>query len=278
MSTTPILIENRDGLPLRGDLHRPDGEGPHPLVVVAHGFKGFKDWGFFPHLAEGLAGAGLAALRFNFAGSGIGDDPMAFDRLDLFEKNSISGEIADLEDLVGALPGRPELEGVDLDRLGLFGHSRGGGVAVLFATREPRIRSLVTWAGVASWGRYFSPEILETWEREGVLMVENARTKQLMPLGMDLHRDLTERLSELDVVATAAKSAIPHLIVHGEADEAVPAEDGAAIRDASDGRAKLFLIEGTGHTFGAVHPFEGTTEALDAAVNATAAHFLATLV
>ena len=31
------------------------------------------------------------------------------------------------------------------------------------------------------------------------------------------------------------------------------------------------------HTFGAVHPFEGTTEALDAAVNATAAHFRSTL-
>ena len=32
-----IEIPNRDGLPIRCDLHRPKGEGPFPLVLVAHG-------------------------------------------------------------------------------------------------------------------------------------------------------------------------------------------------------------------------------------------------
>ena len=39
-----------------------------------HGFKGFKDWGFFPHLADRLARAGLVAVSFNFSGSGVGPD------------------------------------------------------------------------------------------------------------------------------------------------------------------------------------------------------------
>ncbi|MHC4859957.1 MAG: alpha/beta hydrolase family protein, partial [Planctomycetota bacterium] len=137
MSVTEITITNRDGLPMRANLHLPEGDGPHPLVLVAHGFKGFKDWGSFPHIAESLAGRGLAALRFNFARNGIGDDPLAFDRLDLFEENSLSRELRDLEDLLEALP---DHDATDRDRIGLLGHSRGGGVAVLFAAREPRIR------------------------------------------------------------------------------------------------------------------------------------------
>ena len=52
MSVTAIEIDNREGLPIRGDLHLPDGESPHRLVLIAHGFKGFKDWGFFPFLLD----------------------------------------------------------------------------------------------------------------------------------------------------------------------------------------------------------------------------------
>lgn len=269
-----IEISNRDGLPIRADLHRPEGEGPFPLVLVAHGFKGFKDWGFFPHLAEELAGRGLAALRFNFARNGVGEDPLAFDRLDLFRENSLSRELCDLEDLLSALP---EFEGVDPSRLGLFGHSRGGGIALLFAAGETRIRSLVTWAAVARFDRFFTPAVLEDWKAAGEYGIVNARTGQTMPLGMDLHRDLTERIARFDVERAAKDLQAPHLIIHGTQDEAVPSGDAEQIHGASEGRANLLMVEGAGHTFGAVHPFAGTTEELTRAVNATADHFQSTL-
>ena len=38
-------------------------------------------------------------------------------------------------------------------------------------------------------------------------------------------------------------------------------------------RARLFLVDGAGHTFGAVHPFEGATAALESAIQATRDHF-----
>ena len=276
-TTTSIEFPNRDGLTIRGDLHLPKGDGPHPLVLVAHGFKGFKDWGFFPHLAESLAQNGFAALRFNFARNGVGEDPLAFDRLDLFEENSLSREIADLEDTLAAITDHPAFEAVATGRPGLFGHSRGGGVAIMFAAKEPRIRSLVTWASISDPRRFFAPEVLTKWREDGVFHVENARTKQMMPLGADLLADLADRSSEVDVLAAEAALTAPHLIVHGENDEAVALDQGEELLESSGGNARLHVVPGTGHTFGAVHPFSGSTQALTEAIDAAVAHFRETL-
>lgn len=278
VTTRPLVVENRDGLPIRADLHLPPGDGPHPLVLVAHGFKGFKDWGFFPWVADRLAEEGIAACRFNFARCGVGDErPTEFTRLDLFEENSITRERADVEDLLAALPDRPEFAETRRESCGLLGHSRGGAVAILAAAEQEEIRSLVTWSAVADWGRSFPPEVLGKWKEAGRYEIANARTGQQMPLGMELWRDLAERTDEIDVLAAEERLSVPHLIVHGEADESVDPEQARMIHRASAGKAAIEIVPGAGHTFGAVHPFEGPTEVLARALRATALHFRVTL-
>ena len=69
-------------------------------MVIVHGFKGFKDWGFFPWLAQRLMQHRLAVCRFNMSRSGIGEDPETFDRLDLFEHDTYSTQLADLRAVV----------------------------------------------------------------------------------------------------------------------------------------------------------------------------------
>jgi pimeloyl-ACP methyl ester carboxylesterase len=245
---------------------------------VAHGFKGFKDWGFFPWIAARLAEEGIAAFRFNFARNGIGEDrPEEFTRLDLFEENSITREIADLEDLLDAIPDRPEFASVNREKFGLIGHSRGGGVAILAADRRPEIGSLVTWSAVSRFDRSFPENALAAWKAEGRFSVLNQRTGQQMPLGMELLRDLTERKNEIDVLAAEKRITVAHLIVHGEDDESVPEEAARELHEASGARAAIEIIPDTGHTFGAVHPFAGPTEALERAVRPTALHLRITL-
>ena len=56
-------IASREGLPIRGYVGMP--RKARALVVIVHGFKGFKDWGFFPWLGEHLCAAGFAIVRFN---------------------------------------------------------------------------------------------------------------------------------------------------------------------------------------------------------------------
>lgn len=258
MSTTvPFTLASLHGL-----IDLPDEPGERPAVVVCHGFKGFMDWGFFPYLAALLADRGFVVIRFNVSGAGMlpGDDLVTDP--EAFRANTHGQELADLLSVLEATgvtlaPGR-----VDRDRLGLFGHSRGGGNAILAVAPA---RALVTWASVATFDRY-PPEQKDAWRRDGELPVVNARTGQQLALGLGLLEELETR-EDLDVLAAARAVRAPWLIVHGEDDESVPAAEGDRLAEASSG--ELLRIPDANHTFGARHPFVGPTPQLIQALNAT---------
>jgi uncharacterized protein len=279
---TPFTLPGPSGASLDGLLDLPDPgrfPGPRPAVVVCHGFKGFMEWGFFPHLATLLAERGIACVRFNLSGSGMrpGDDRVADP--EAFRADTHSLEVGDLLAVLEAVvavealaPGR-----IDPARLGLLGHSRGGGNVILAASRSPwreRIRALVTWAAVADFDR-FTSEQKESWRRQGELAVVNARTGQRLALGLGLLTDFEAHREELDILAAAGRRTCPWLIIHGDDDESVPAEDGRRLAAAAGtaGPAELLLIHGAGHTFGAQHPFAGPTPHLIQALNATQTWF-----
>lgn len=276
---TPFTLDPPTGRRLEGFVDLPDAPGERPTVVVCHGFKGFMEWGFFPHLAELLAQRGFTAVRFNFSGGGIRpgedrvSDPAAFRAATLSRDQE---DLAAVLEAVGreVVPGR-----VDRERLGVFGHSRGGGTAILAASHPPwqnRLRALVTWASVATFGRW-SDEEKRRWREQGELPVTNARTGQELPVGVEVLEDLEANRAALDVAAGAGRVEAPWLIVHGEEDESVPAREGRQLLDAAGGaepgRRELLTVPEAGHTLGAVHPFAGPTPQLTQALNATQAWF-----
>src|SRR5262245_53032733 len=75
-----------------------------PAVVLCHGFKGFKDWGFFPPFADRLARAGYVVVSWNASGSGV-DDTGEFVWPERFGRNTFSAELGDLESVLEALDG-----------------------------------------------------------------------------------------------------------------------------------------------------------------------------
>ena len=262
-------LRNTHGDPLRGDLFEPEtGSGPFPIVVVCHGFKGFKNWGFFPELGRRLAAAGFAAVTFNFSGSGIGPDLENFTELDRFASDTLSKQIADLGCILDALAARRVgSERGDLSRLALLGHSRGGAVAILRAREDTRVRAVVTWAGVSTVWRYTERELAE-WRRRGSLDFLNTRTQQLMRIHSTLLDDLEANRERFDIARAVAALEVPLLVVHGEQDVSVPVREAEALAAAA-GRCTLRIIPATGHTFEAVHPWVGSTPRLDAAIAAT---------
>jgi uncharacterized protein len=254
-----------DGGPLRVDVRsgaRP-GEA-RPAVVICHGFKGFKDWGFFPRAAERLTLAGFTAVTFNFSGSGVGADGETFSELERWGRQTVSGDLADLATVVDFVAGS------GAPWIGLLGHSRGGGTAVVHAAGDRRVRALVTWAAVSRFQRW-PPEELERWRREGRLEVVNLRTGQVLPIGRELLDDLESHGgTTLDIVAAASRLAIPWLIVHGADDETVPVDDAGRLERASSSpRTEARRIPGAGHTFGVRHPWAGSTAAFDQVLDAT---------
>jgi pimeloyl-ACP methyl ester carboxylesterase len=261
-----------DGVELDGLLDLPERllPSPCPTVVVCHGFKGFMEWGFFPALAELLADRGFVVVRFNFSGAGVRPGEDRVSDLDAFRADTYSRELAELRAIIEGLE---EITAGHCDRLrfGLLGHSRGGAIALLAAAEPelaPEVRALVTWSAIARLDRWSAGE-KEAWRRDGELLVANSRTGQRLPLGVGLLDDVERNGVALDPVTAARRRTAPWLIVHGGEDESVPVAEGRRLAAAGGEGSDLEVIEGSGHTFGAGHPFDHPTPHLIAALNAT---------
>jgi uncharacterized protein len=134
---------------------------------------------------------------------------------------------------------------------------------------------MVTWAAISHPHR-FGVESIAAWERGETVAIVNTRTNQVFRLRRDVLDELRADPARFDIVGHARRVATPWLIVHGEVDETVAPEEARTLfTAASVGKsgARILMVPGGGHTFGAVHPFEGETEALRVAVQSTVEWF-----
>jgi dienelactone hydrolase len=259
---------------LRGDLrHREDAKNA-PAIIICHGFKGYKDWGFFPLLAESLASAGYVAITFNFSRNGLGADLQNFTELEKFARNTYSHELDDLKCVIDCIANKTLGKGlIDLEKLGLMGHSRGGAIAILHASKDNRIQTLVTWSAIATVDRY-SQEEIDKWEKNGYIEIENKRTKQMMRINSDLLLDIRENKESLNILNAASKLEIPALIVHGDMDESVNSNETEQIFEHITAPSKeLMIIEGATHTYGISHPMESISEQFTTVLDLTESWF-----
>jgi len=113
-------------------LYRPDGEAPHPLVVMAHGFSGTRELGLEPY-AERFRAAGIGVLLFDYRHFGAsGGEPRQL--LDIRAQQA---------DYHAAIAWGRRLDWVDPARVALFGSSFSGGHVVVVASQDPRIAAVV---------------------------------------------------------------------------------------------------------------------------------------
>jgi pimeloyl-ACP methyl ester carboxylesterase len=136
-----FLASSVDGTLLDVDVAVPPGPGPHPLVVVLHGWGGSKR--SLGYIAGPLADDGHAVLRYSARGFGE-----SWGQVNLAD---VHVELADLRSMIGQVvdEGRVHL---NADAVGIVGVSYGGGQAWLallqpvFASphrRAVRIRTVV---------------------------------------------------------------------------------------------------------------------------------------
>jgi cephalosporin-C deacetylase-like acetyl esterase len=133
------MTERRDvefsseGSAVRGWLYVPEGDGPHPAVVLAGGWCYVREL-VMPYYAEAFAKAGMAALVFDYRNLGVSDgEPRQ--HLDPWM------QIRDYQNAVSFLSTHPE---VDAERIGAWGISYSGGHVIVLAATDPRVKVIVS--------------------------------------------------------------------------------------------------------------------------------------
>ncbi|ULR48524.1 alpha/beta hydrolase [Streptomyces deccanensis] len=254
-----------DGLALDADVYRPTNLAPDaalPAVVLSHGWGGSKLTA--ERYAALFASAGMITLTFtqgSWFDSGsplqlIGDAP------DLDDGNEARAHVRFIRDLVDPFAWAANLraaldyiEGepnVDPARIGLWGTSLGGGIAVYQAANNPRVKALVVQvAAIAPLG---GPVAQLARKRA----IDTARgDTDPIPQGTDPWPNMQgtphlAKLSHFSPLAQVDRLRIPTLIIDAGEEEMYPIADNGAraaeiIKNTPGGVVDYHVIPGIDH-------------------------------
>ncbi|HHS95272.1 MAG TPA: hypothetical protein ENJ45_01690, partial [Phaeodactylibacter sp.] len=200
-----IKVESASGSPFLLDAFVPEDASTCPVVVFAHGFKGFKDWGCWDLVAKEFVEAGYAFVKFNFSHNGTTPEaPQDFADLDKFGNNNFTKELQDLDAVLDWVEEEANRQGsieIDSHHISLIGHSRGGGISIIKAAQNERVKALITWASVArlDYGWHEKDHYIREWKEKGVQYIYNGRTKQMMPLYYQLYENFEQHKEAYDI-------------------------------------------------------------------------------
>lgn len=253
-----IILQSRHGKSFLADVYYQPDKLPKPIVIFSHGFKGFKDWGTFHLVAEHFASKGFVFVKFNFSHNGTTvDHPLEFADLEAFGNNNMSIEMDDLGVVIDWVTSSAFiLDDIEADKtkILLLGHSRGGGITILKAGEDNRVKKIAVWGSVNEYGKYWKHDEMDRIKKEGVIFVPNTRTGQQMPVYWQLYENYFANLQRLYIPDVVKQISIPFLIIHGTDDETIPYSNAIDMHSWNK-HSELFLIEHGNHNFGGKHPW-----------------------
>jgi dienelactone hydrolase len=270
-----IIINGSAGKPILIDVTFRANSKAKQVVVFCHGFKGFKDWGPFNDIADYFAEQGIVFVKFNFSFNGTTiDDPSNFGDLKAFGNNNFCKELDDLTLVLDWIENCKELKGeIDTGKISLFGHSRGGSIALLKTAEDRRVAKVVSWASPSNFlNRLPKKEKLAKWKQFGVAYIYNGRTKQNMPMYFQFYENCIKFAKRLNIQNAVSKMKIPHLNVHGTDDPTVLLSEAVNIKSWNT-NTHLHVIDGANHVLGGFHPYDlekfpkDLEEAIDVTIN-----------
>ena len=248
-----FLIPGSFGRNMLTDLTFDSRNREAPLVIFAHGFKGFKDWGTHNLVAHYFAEQGFRFLKFNFSHNGTTPEhPLDFVDLEAFSDNTFSIELEDLKLIIDFAASGANF--MPVKTVSLIGHSMGGGISIIKTAEDARVAKLVTWASVADFHNLWPKDAEAQWRLTNVLHFPNSRTNQQMPVKATLLDDLDQNAKRLNILLTAAAIKQPWLIVHGDVDPTVNVSHALEL-NRKQPKSDLVIAPGANHTFNAHHPY-----------------------
>ena len=263
-----------DGV-LHGDLHYA-GHTSCPILLIIHGFRGSKNWGFFPTIAEEFAQNGSIVLTWNMSLNGYSKNSQYIDQPDNFARNTITQEMVDTQSIIDSILQDDRIISGDIRShwngdIHVLGHSRGGGIGILISAENPSIKKLALWNTISRFGR-FTERQKKLWSDTGTFPIDETEDGKVIAMNYTYISDLEFHSDEYSPLRAITEVSADILIVHAEQDMTVPIREAHALQEKSHS-AHMHSIPQAGHIFGCTHPFTEMTSSLRDAIDTTTAFF-----
>ncbi|KAK3014721.1 hypothetical protein RJ639_008391 [Escallonia herrerae] len=228
-----ITIKNSYGENLVGLLHETGSMG---IVILCHGFRATKEHETIVNLAVALEKKGISAFRFDFAGNGESEGSFQF--------GNYWREADDLHAVIEHFKGKNRVIPA------ILGHSKGGNVVVLYASKYHDIPTVVNVSGRYNLERGIEERLgrdfLQRIKKDGFIDV-TSKTGQVYFRVTE--EGLIDRLNtNMHEASLRIDKGCRVLTVHGSADEVIPVEDAFEFAKLIPNH-KLHVIEGANHGY-----------------------------
>jgi dipeptidyl aminopeptidase/acylaminoacyl peptidase len=196
-----------DGLMIHGFMNMPLGDGPHPVIIALHGYIDpsiYDTFDYTTHYADALASAGYLVMHPNLRGYPPSDDG------DNLFRVGMAADVLNLIAILKASAGQPgPLEAADASRIGMWGHSMGGGITTRVITVSPDIKAALLYAAMSGdEGRNY--DAIGAWSNG-----ERGVDERAVPI---------EQLAQISPIHFLGDITAAVSIHHGLADELVPVQ------------------------------------------------------
>jgi len=239
-----------------------------PFVLLIHGFRAFKDWGFFPYFAEKIAEFGYFASTIDFSLNTLIDKEKCLFDMERFSKNTVTQEISEAKLFCSLLKNQnfidEEFEKFWNGEIFLIGHSLGGALAIMTAENLPTVRKLVTICSIFDFDIYTERQ-KEDWLKNGFKEFTDSTTNQKIRLDVNFLLDRLTYSGEKSLTSVVSRLKIPYYILHTEADATVSPKAATILANAVSDKnlMKMEIIKSGNHLLNSSHPFKETNPVLE---------------
>lgn len=259
---------------IKADLRHNSSNPKVPIVILSHGFKAFRNWGFLPYLSSQIAENNIC-INFDFSWNGIFDDKKMIYDVDIFAQNTISSMIYDLNTLIEHINNNSiktiskVLKNHWNGNIILFGHSLGGAISINIVNQFNNIQKLILWASISKYTRNTQKQI-DNWKNTGIMNFKDQKTGQELHLNYSYYKDKLDNEKNYHILNKIKNIKQDTLIIHGKQDITIsPKESNQLFLQSGANEKILRIINGCGHTFGVEHPLKKIKKQLTEAINMT---------
>ena len=206
MKFEEISFISKGNIKILGEIVYPTKKNPpYPLIIKLHGFPGDPDKILENELK--LIRNGFAVLAFDFRGHRESEGEFSFE-----------GEIFDV---ISALNFVDSLEKIDKSKIGLFGESMGGGVAICACAIDQRPKALCIRAPVFD-TEYLFIKRFANWFKPVINMMRSDPIFKLDVKGLEkdtIYKQLKDEARSYNPIKEIKNVKIPIQIIAGTKDE-----------------------------------------------------------